>query len=498
MTEGMGQKVSLRDSEIVKLSEKVKIIVVLGGLSANPRGVMISALNRARRLLECGFDVEVRLLNYVLDFDVIKSALIKAGRLHERLPVKSIHDFLEDFNGQELRLETETELDAAAERYSETEATEEVVFRGVVRSRHWYRPNSSKSYGEYYRPDGSLYLRAFTEDRALLQGVSSIEIFNKAGRRVGAFPSARELWRFWFDSSVTTGKSLVVIQDGVYLNSAGFEVLGNITRGQDIYNIQVVHGASIQDGRVPNPVAGLQEARRVGGVPDLLVFLTELQRSEWEVHFGANPRTVCIPHELGVVSQGFSVAEASGARRIVSISSLFPNKRVDHLIKAFALATVDQTDVVLEIAGEGPERGKLSRIIDDLGLAERVKLLGYVENAPKLLNGAVASVITSTYEAFGMPIIESMAFGTPVLSYEVKYGPSSLIESGVNGLLIENGSVEKLAEAIRQLLTDTSLRDHLALGAERSSEKFRPERVTEDWVHTIEEIVQVRTVARDA
>lgn len=498
MTKISGKNRNRSDSASPAFGDGAKIVIVLGGLSANPRGVMISALNRARRLFEAGFDVEIRLLTYVLDFAVIKNTLIEKGRLHELVQVQSIHEFLEDYDGEELRLETETELDAAAKRFSDLEPTETVVFRGVVRSRHWDRPDSNKKYGEYYRSDGSLYLRAFTEDRALLRGVSAIEIFNQAGERVGAFPSARELWRFWFESSVVAQESLVVIQDGVYLNSAGFEVLGNIARGDNVYNIQVVHGASIQEGDDPNPVAGLQKDRKIGGDPDLLVFLTELQRREWESNFGPHPRSVCIPHELGVVSQNSGAVEVSESRRIVSISSLFSNKRVDHLIKAFALATVDQPDVVLEIAGEGPEREKLSDLVHQLDLAGRVKLLGYVENAPKLLEGAVASVITSTYEAFGMPIIESMAFGTPVVSYDVKYGPSAIIENGVDGLLVESGSIEKLAEAIRKLLTDSSLRDSLALEAEKSSEKFRPDRVTREWVLAIKEVIERRSAARNA
>jgi glycosyltransferase involved in cell wall biosynthesis len=101
-------------------------------------------------------------------------------------------------------------------------------------------------------------------------------------------------------------------------------------------------------------------------------------------------------------------------------------------------------------------------------LRGRVDFLGYVpeERLPDLYAHALATVYPSLYEGFGLPVVESMACGTPVLTSR----SSSLAESGEGAALLADPVDEKaLAEALHALATDASLRGRLrALGLERA------------------------------
>ena len=62
-------------------------------------------------------------------------------------------------------------------------------------------------------------------------------------------------------------------------------------------------------------------------------------------------------------------------------------------------------------------------------------------------------LLTSLYEGFALVIQESIANGTPVISYDIKYGPRDMIQDGVNGYLVEDGNIDQLAECIHKYLS---------------------------------------------
>jgi glycosyltransferase involved in cell wall biosynthesis len=123
------------------------------------------------------------------------------------------------------------------------------------------------------------------------------------------------------------------------------------------------------------------------------------------------------------------------------------------------------------IAGK---RGWLSESIErraaELGIAERVRFTGYVadEDLPALLSGALAFVLPSLYEGFGMPVLEAMACGAPVLASNT----SSLPEvAGDAALLVDPEDTAALATGLARLAADAELRAQLrARGLARAAE----------------------------
>jgi glycosyltransferase involved in cell wall biosynthesis len=91
-------------------------------------------------------------------------------------------------------------------------------------------------------------------------------------------------------------------------------------------------------------------------------------------------------------------------------------------------------------------------------------------------------VMSSNYEGFPMVMIEAMACGLPVVSFDFKCGPKDIIRHGVNGLLVKNGDIQGLADAMMTLMGDEALRKQMSLEARMVTETYSEEKVMGKWV----------------
>ena len=101
---------------------------------------------------------------------------------------------------------------------------------------------------------------------------------------------------------------------------------------------------------------------------------------------------------------------------------------------------------------------------------DRVEVAGYVADLPALYRGATALLMTSRCEGFGLPVLEAMACGTPVLAFANSALPEVVGEAGV---LVSDGDVEAMVEAVRRLVESDGLRDELVGAGLRRSKRYR-------------------------
>lgn len=148
-----------------------------------------------------------------------------------------------------------------------------------------------------------------------------------------------------------------------------------------------------------------------------------------------------------------------------------PYKNLQRLLTAFAQLAAQ--DYELWIAGPPDPRYTpvLAAQAAALGIAQRVKFLSYVPYAelPTLLNQAIALVLPSLWEGFGLPVLEAMACGTPVITSNL----SSLPEvAGEAALLVDPYNVSEIANAMQALLTDATLRSQLQQRSRARAQEF--------------------------
>ncbi len=160
---------------------------------------------------------------------------------------------------------------------------------------------------------------------------------------------------------------------------------------------------------------------------------------------------------------------------VVQLGRLDSVKRVDHAMRAVAVASRSLPGLRLEVYGRGPELDHLLELRSDLGLQDVVSFPGFTDDPVEVLAGAAASLMTSRREGFGLAVAESLAAGTPVVTYDVDYGPAELVADGVNGRVVPDGSVEELAAALVEVLADPATWRSMSLAAPAAAERLRPE-----------------------
>ncbi len=177
------------------------------------------------------------------------------------------------------------------------------------------------------------------------------------------------------------------------------------------------------------------------------------------------------------------------SRYILSVGSLEPGKNRGRLIRAYARLSTGGVDCPVVIAGQPAWRyeGDLA-LARRLGLGDQVRFLGYVPNVdlPALYSGATLFAFPSLYEGFGLPVLEAMACGTPV----VTSNGSALAEvAGDAAVLVDPRDVDAIAKAMDQLLCDETLRADLrARGLERAKQF--------SWERTARETLSVYEIVR--
>ncbi|WP_309621676.1 glycosyltransferase [Novosphingobium sp.] len=136
------------------------------------------------------------------------------------------------------------------------------------------------------------------------------------------------------------------------------------------------------------------------------------------------------------------------ALQYLAIGRLSGQKNFANLLSAFALLPADAR---LTIVGEGPDRGKLERLANELGIAGRLAMPGHTDPAPYLA-AASALVLSSDYEGVPAVVIEALAAGLPIAGTDCSVSMGSLLGYGQYGKLVPTRSPERLAEAMEAVL----------------------------------------------
>ena len=211
----------------------------------------------------------------------------------------------------------------------------------------------------------------------------------------------------------------------------------------------------------------------VGNTPDIVRHITD---GGWPAE-----RALYIPNfakadDSGAVSRAiFDTPE--GVPLFLGMGRLHSDKAHDVTLRALAL----MPDAWLWIAGSGPLDAELKAQAAALGVADRVRFLGWRQDAGALYRAADVCLFPSRIEPFGNVVIQAWAYELPVVAAASK-GPASLIRDGENGLIVPMESPEALAEAAMSALTDASLRAKLIAGGMAEIEgRFSEAAVVAQW-----------------
>lgn len=180
--------------------------------------------------------------------------------------------------------------------------------------------------------------------------------------------------------------------------------------------------------------------------------------------------------------------EVKDTHVVCGLGRLAIEKGFDLLIRAFSQCAADFPDWSLVIYGEGEERERLKGLVSELGLADRVRLPGLTHDPEQALSQADIFAFSSRFEGFPNALLEAMAVGLPVISFNCPSGPGEIIRDGVDGILVPPDDVEGLAKAMRRLMGDEEERKKLGLQATEICERYGIEKVMWMWDQLIRQV----------
>lgn len=190
---------------------------------------------------------------------------------------------------------------------------------------------------------------------------------------------------------------------------------------------------------------------------------------------------------------------------IIYIGTIQPRKNLVRLIEAFSRVDSgpastssqrgeSQEGLQLVIAGKTKGEGRQAWMFDDIleapkkfGVSDRVIFTNFVPSRelPYLISGATAFILPSLYEGFGIPVVEAMACGTPVIVSNVSSLPEVVSDAG---LLINPNSTDQIEQAIRTISTDSKLREKLSKKGLEQVKKFSWKRMAKRVTQVLEEV----------
>lgn len=216
---------------------------------------------------------------------------------------------------------------------------------------------------------------------------------------------------------------------------------------------------------------------------DKFVVLTNEDRGYW----GALPNIEVIPNAAMMVGNKYS--DVSN-KRVIAVGRLDYQKGFDRLVRTWKRVQSSGRfdDWRLDIFGQGEWEEKLKCMINDAGLENSA----FINKPTKSIGDEYARssllVMSSNYEGFPMVMIEAMACGLPVVSFDYKCGPKDIIRDGVNGLIVRDGDIDGLADAMMKVMADYEYRKSLSEGAREIVATYSEENVMNQWIVMFESL----------
>ena len=317
-----------------------------------------------------------------------------------------------------------------------------------------------------------------------------VAVYDSAGGVAGVLDGFGALYRAWLAHVVaglragSADRPVVVICES--------RQLGELLAGWDdpaLRLVHAIHTIHLEPPFTPDAPVNALWSRWFGLAErfDAVLWPTPSQRADVRARFGEEGVHVVVPNAVPAAASVRPLSERVPGR-IVMLNRLAPGKRVDHAVRAMVRVLRAVPDATLDVHGDGAERARLQRLIDDEGLRAHVVLRGLTDDPGRVLDEAAVFLSTSAFEGQGLSIAEALAHGCPVVAYDVRYGPRDLLAQG-GGTLVPDGDIDALADALVDVLADVGLRARLSAEAVAAARAVHPEQAMAALAQAVRDVL---------
>jgi poly(glycerol-phosphate) alpha-glucosyltransferase len=439
-------------------------------------GYTVATLRRAQQFAEyAGVNPVLLTFDFWPDYDEVVAEFSRIGLMDEQTVVRNL---LQDARESPSFLRASATTDGAGQpELPGTLAGEADV---DAQGRPWRIISTDADTGAIFHTDfldldGRPMLRVpYVTGRAdWHQAPIRITVFAEDGSVHGWLDGFGDLYRAWMQyvlGGTSPSRPNVVVCESRQVGELLVELSGD-----DLRLVHTVHSAHTSAPyQWDSPIDGLwaswlAEIDRF----DAVVWLTERQRQAVERRFGVRDNFWVVPHAVDLVLPASPVPRDPNL--IVMIGRLAALKRLDHALAALEKVARDHPDARIVFYGDGPDEHRLRQLAETSGLGGAVEFRGHQPDAAESLAEAAVMLFTSTYEGQGLVVLEAFARGCPVVAYDINYGPSEMVVNGENGLLVPDGDIDALADALGSVLGDADRVAALSAAARASAERHTPE-----------------------
>ena len=219
---------------------------------------------------------------------------------------------------------------------------------------------------------------------------------------------------------------------------------------------------------------------------DALVLLTQNDAEDWK----SVAKTFVIPNPISFFPK--ESAELVN-KQVIMVGRYNDAKGYDYLIPSWEIVHQRHPDWTLNVYGSGELRGQVTEWIREKHLESSIMMHDPVDNIMEKYVESSICVLSSRYEGFSLVILEAMACGVPVVSFDCPYGPRNIIKNDEDGILIEPLNYQALANGICKLMEDEDLRIQLGTNARNNVLRFSQDSIMGQWENLFHKLINDRT-----
>jgi poly(glycerol-phosphate) alpha-glucosyltransferase len=506
------------------MQSQKKVFFLNLDLKQKMAGIELSSLNRTK-LFSTYFDIEPIFLTIGFNNTLFKDKehVIKSNRASKNLSIMSIYDYFLDTHD----IKTEKSSDRNISRFKllpvEEEPSDVRMYdpKGhLIGFCRRHKDDLGLSYINYFNKIGKIFRRETYDSRGFIIRTELIDsknneedimqdLFHRANGSIGIIKSStikNNLASLHFIQLIDKNNAFVANfeNENDFIEYWLVDIIKNnpdaiffVDRCNEFQNIMLNAKNKIKNQiKIFSVLHGVHTGGDVFGGPtngwykttmenrdklDGIVVLTETQKKDIELRYGSGNYHV-IPHSYEINLNSAPLSKRA-KNKIVYVARYSAEKKHEWAIEIFKKVLEKRPNTELHFYGYGnPDvENKVKSLIDEFNLKEKCILHDFDQNVDAIYQNASLSILTSDTEGFCMGILESLANGCPVISFNIKYGPSELIKNGINGFLIPPFKLDEFSEKIIEILNNDALHASLILNAPKTVEHFNHKNIANKW-----------------
>jgi len=181
-------------------------------------------------------------------------------------------------------------------------------------------------------------------------------------------------------------------------------------------------------------------------------------------------------------------------KKIISVGRLVEQKSYERLIEAWSAIAAKYPDWQVHIYGDGELRAQLIKEVDKRNVGKSLFLMPPTKHIEEKYLNSSFFVMSSKFEGLPLVLLEAMRCGLPCVSFDCPYGPRELIKDGYNGILVENGNIKALTEAIERLINNEKERIEMGKNAYAFSDQFSFDNIMKKWEKLFHETLNTEKI----